>query len=77
MQTEDFLQTLAARTGGERLSISLGSLQKTFRKIVDDFRRRYVLAYTPRGVDARGWHPIDVRVKGQSYRVTARRGYQR
>jgi len=73
----DFLQELAVRTGGEHLTTSAGGLRRTFERIVTDFRSRYVLAYTPRGVAASGWHPIDVRVKGRSVKVTARRGYER
>jgi hypothetical protein len=73
----DFLRELAVRTGGDTLSTDFGSLQKTFRRIVDEFRSRYVLTYSPRGVPAGGWHPLEVRVKGHGYKVTARRGYQR
>lgn len=77
LRSDDFLYELAIRTGGESLSTDLGDLQKTFRRIVDNFRSRYVLAYTPRGVPDTGWHPIDVQLKNQRYKVTARRGYQR
>jgi VWFA-related protein len=73
----NFLKELATRSGGESLSTDFGSLQKTFRQIVDDFRNRYVLAYTPRGVPETGWHPLEVRVKEKGYKITARRGYQR
>ena len=77
VRSDDFLGELASRTGGERLSTSLGSLQKTFRRIVNDFRSRYVLTYAPNGVPEGGWHSLEVRVKGQKYKVTARRGYDR
>jgi VWFA-related protein len=77
MHSDDFLEQLASRTGGERLTTGLGGLQKTFRSVVSNFRSRYVLTYAPSGVPAGGWHPIDVRVKGQNYKVTARRGYER
>jgi VWFA-related protein len=77
MRSDDFLHELAVRTGGDSLSTDLGNLQKTFRRVVEDFRSRYVLAYTPRGVADDGWHPIDVRVKDKRYKVTARRGYAR
>jgi Ca-activated chloride channel homolog len=77
MHSDDFLEQLASRTGGERLSTSVSGLQKTFRRVVNDFRSRYVLTYAPNGVPDRGWHSIDVRVKGQKYKVTARRGYER
>ena len=42
-----------------------------------EFRTRYLLTYTPRGVDAGGWHPIEVRLKNKKGKVTARRGYMR
>ncbi|HEY2434973.1 MAG TPA: VWA domain-containing protein [Vicinamibacterales bacterium] len=77
LRSEDFLRELAIRTGGESLSVDIASLQKTFSRIVEDFRSRYVLAYTPRGVPESGWHPIEVQVKDKRYKVTARRGYQR
>ena len=77
MPSDDFLEQLASRTGGERLSTGVGGLQKTFRRVVNNFRSRYVLTYSPSGVPDGGWHAIDVRVKGQKYKVTARRGYQR
>jgi hypothetical protein len=38
---------------------------------------RYLITYTPRGVDARGWHPLEVKLKGRRGNVTARRGYLR
>jgi VWFA-related protein len=77
MRSQEFLHDLAKRTGGESLSTSAASLQRTFRLIVDRFRSRYVLTYTPRAVAETGWHPINVGVRGKRYRVTARRGYQR
>jgi Ca-activated chloride channel family protein len=77
LRSSDFLEELAARTGGERLTTGLGGLQKTFRRIVNDFRSRYVLTYAPSGVPDGGWHSIEVRVKGQKYKVSARRGYER
>ena len=53
------------------------TLAKRFRQLVNDFRSRYVLSYTPRGVDAAGSHPLEVTLKDKRYHVTARRGYQR
>jgi len=40
-----------------------------------EFRDRYVLSYTPTGVSPTGWHRLDVKLKGKSGKVTARRGY--
>ena len=71
LRSWNFLKELATRSGGESLSTDLGNLQKTFRQIVDDFRNRYVLAYTPRGVPETGWHPLEVRTRGKGHKVTA------
>jgi hypothetical protein len=43
--------------------------------VLDEFNSRYILAYTPAGVAAPGWHRIDVRLKRKKGTVTARRGY--
>jgi VWFA-related protein len=75
---EPFVERLAAESGGSVLSAEgSGELRDTFEKIVAEFRSRYVLTYTPRGVEASGWHPLQVTVKGRSGRVTSRRGYLR
>ena len=76
IDSDDFLEQLASRTGGERLTTGVGGLQKTFRRVVDNFRSRYVLTYAPSGVPNGGWHSIDVRVKGRKYKIAARRGYE-
>lgn len=45
--------------------------------IVREFRTRYLIAYSPRGVDAPGWHQIELKVKGRFAAVQARSGYQK
>ena len=73
---ERFLPALALETGGQYLRAARsGSLRDTFVKIVNEFRTRYPLTYSPLGVPAGGWHPLDVRLKGRQGTVTARRGY--
>ncbi len=73
-----FLLGLAERSGGERFLVQRPSeLRDAFARIVTDFRSRYVLTYTATGVDAHGWHPIEVKVKGRNVTVRARRGYSR
>ena len=75
---EDFLSALASETGGELLPVTESkSLRQTFVHIVNEFRTRYLLTYTPKGVDAPGWHPIDVRLRGRRGTVGARRGYMK
>ena len=73
-----FLSELSSVTGGNTfVAESAGSLRRVFARIVTEFRTRYLLTYTPRGVDAGGWHPIEVKLKNKKGKVTARRGYSR
>ena len=39
------------------------------------FRQRYVVSFSPEGVPAAGWHPLQVRVKNRRVSVKARVGY--
>jgi VWFA-related protein len=73
----EFLKELGQLTGGAVLEIeSTKDLSQTFLKILDEFRQRYLLSFTPRGVSASGWHRLDVRVKNRRGTVSARTGYQ-
>ncbi len=70
-----FLEQLTTQTGGRILRVDTRNLGPTFLQILSEFRERYLLTYTPRGVARGGWHRIDVRVKGRRLTVKARRGY--
>lgn len=71
-----FLRDLTELTGGALLDAgSSQNLGATFEKILDEFRQRYLVSYSPRGVQRAGWHRLDVRLKGRSGTVTARPGY--
>jgi VWFA-related protein len=71
-----FPRELSAATGGRLLEIeSTKDLNATFRGILEEFRQRYLISYSPQGVTAGGWHRLDVRVKGRSVVVRARPGY--
>lgn len=73
-----YLPLLTADTGGALLTAErTEALHETFTRVVREFKSRYVLLYTPRDVEAAGWHAIDVRLKRQQATVTARRGYLR
>jgi VWFA-related protein len=73
-----FLTELSAVTGGTSIvAPTPSSLRRLFARIVTEFRTRYRLTYTPRGVDAGGWHPIEVKLKSKKGKVVARRGYSR
>jgi Ca-activated chloride channel family protein len=71
-----FLEALSELTGGDLVEIvSTRDLTGTFAAILADFRQRYLLSYTPRGVAGAGWHRLEVRVKGRRATVRARAGY--
>ena len=50
-------------------------MAEIFLKVLGEFRQRYFIGYSPRGVEQGGWHRLDVRVKGRNARITARPGY--
>jgi VWFA-related protein len=69
------LPALADLTGGVFVKeTSLSRVAKTFGEILDSFRRRYLISFTPTGVSGEGWHTLTVRVKGGG-QVRARTGY--
>jgi len=73
-----FLRDLAEASGGDLIEIqSDAEIDQAFRKILEEFRHRYLLSYTPRGVDKTGWHRLQVRVKKAGVSVKARPGYTR
>jgi VWFA-related protein len=70
-----FLKELASETGGRVVpAASTDRLQRAFAEILDEFRQRYVLSYSPAPASP-GWHRIDVSLKRRKGAVTARRGY--
>lgn len=73
----DFLQAIATVTGGRLLRADVGDVASAFGEVLDEFRTRYVITYSPARVAASGWHSIELAVKGRRTVVTARRGYQR
>lgn len=70
------LKDLTDATGGHMLAVnSSADLRGAFEKILQDFRSRYILAYSPQGVPVEGFHRLDVRVKRRGLTVKARPGY--
>ena len=70
------LKDLTESTGGEMLHAASGpELRSAFRRILQQFRSRYILAYTPQGVAPGGFHRVDVRTKRRGLSVKARPGY--
>lgn len=71
-----FLRDLSALTGGTVVEIeSTKDLGATFVGILDEFRQRYLVSYSPHGVSKDGWHRLEVRVRGRKATVKARAGY--
>ncbi len=72
----DFLSDLSEQTGGRLFTIeSTKNLSAVFLEVLDEFRQRYLVSYSPSGVARGGWHQITVRVKGRRVTVKARPGY--
>jgi VWFA-related protein len=71
-----FLERLTTATGGRLYELeSTRNLRAVFLSALEEFRHRYLVSYTPRGVDKGGWHKVEVRVKRRGATVRARPGY--
>jgi Ca-activated chloride channel homolog len=69
------LRELAKTTGGEFVKESrLDRVAARFAEILEGFRHRYLVSFTPTHVERAGWHKLSVRVKGGGD-VRARTGY--
>jgi VWFA-related protein len=72
----EFLRDLTSLTGGRLFEIDkTANLASTFLGILDEFRHRYLVSYTPKGVAKDGWHKLDVRVRNRRGAIKARPGY--
>lgn len=70
------LGELADITGGHVIAVEKGSdYQARLRAILEEFRSRYVISFTPTGVTAGGFHRLDVKVRRNGVTVRARQGY--
>jgi VWFA-related protein len=71
-----FLRDLADQTAGSAIEVeSLRELSARFVAILEEFRHRYLLSYSPKGVAGPGWHRLEVRLKNRRATVKARPGY--
>lgn len=71
-----YLADLSASTGGRLIEMATTrNLQAVFLQVLDEFRHRYVLAYSPSGVAPTGWHTLQVKVKRGNVAVKSRPGY--
>ena len=69
------LTQIGAETGGTLIPIGT-DLTATFRRALDEFRSSYVLHFVPHGVEHKGFHVLEVKVKDKpKLQIRARRGY--
>ena len=72
----EFLREITSLTGGRMFEIEkTTNLAATFLGILDEFRHRYLVSYTPKGVAKDGWHKLEVRLKNRRATIKARPGY--
>lgn len=72
----EFLRDLTSFSGGRLFELEkTANLSATFVSILEEFRQRYLVSYTPHGVSREGWHRLDVRLKGKRGTIKARPGY--
>ena len=72
----EFLREVTSLTGGTAVRDREDrESARTFLGILDEFRHRYLVSYTPKGVAKDGWHKLEVRVKSRRASVKARPGY--
>ena len=72
----EFLRDLTHVTGGRLYEIEkTANLSAVFLSVLEEFRNRYLVSYTPAGVAAKGYHRLDVNVRGRRVAVKARPGY--
>jgi VWFA-related protein len=71
------LHVLADATGGRAIEAQWDTrLGRVFRSVLDEYRQRYIVTYTPEGVGTNdGWHTLDVRVKRRGLVVRTRNRY--
>ena len=75
-RSAEFLRDVAAATGGKVFEVESNErLEGAFVEILDEFRQRYLLSYTPTGATKPGWHELNVRIKKRGVTVRARPGY--
>jgi Ca-activated chloride channel homolog len=71
-----FLRDICVATGGRLIEEeSTWNLSSVFLELLEEFRNRYLVSFTPSGVSRDGWHRLEVRVKRPKAAVLARSGY--
>ena len=70
------LGDLTEVTGGSAVEAeSTRNLRAVFIRVLEEFRSRYLVSFSPKGAAKSGWHRLEVRIKGRRVNVKARPGY--
>ncbi len=71
------LHVIAEQTGGRAVEAEWDTrLGEVFQHILREYRQRYIVTFTPEGVEAGdGWHTLQVKVKRRGVLVRARTRY--
>jgi len=78
LEQDAFLDRLTHAAGGRAWSATSDrQLRELFTQALDEMRARYLLTYTPRGVDTAGWHGVKVSLRNGRGEITSRPGYSR
>jgi Ca-activated chloride channel family protein len=76
VESDAVLDRLVEATGGRMWSANSDrDLHELFTRALDEMRARYLLSFTPRGVNKAGWHELKVKLKTGRADITARPGY--
>ena len=62
------------RPNTERYIESTKNLDALFVSVLEEFRQRYLVSYSPKGGLTPGWHKLEVRVKGRKGLTIKARG---
>jgi hypothetical protein len=74
--SDSFLNRLADAAGGRVWSATSDRrLRELFTRALEEMRARYLLTYSPRGVNKPGWHEVLVKLREGRGEITSRPGY--
>ena len=75
-RARSFVKSLVEAGGGDLLLTARRDLAQDFAGVLEEFRSRYLLSYTPTGVRRDdGWHRVGVKLRRKTGVVKAREGY--
>ena len=67
------LRAVSLLTGGRLIQTPEQTVDNRVNEAIHEFRQSYYVRYEPEGTPTKGWHKLDVKVRG--YKVKAKAGY--